>query len=90
VGFISAFQILPRHVSANGGHLQGVVAAYNMIGSTVKTTKLYLSYVTMCFDHSLLEAWIRKCGRNFTCIIQDYYKSNRHFQGCIETKLLMI
>jgi hypothetical protein len=27
VNFISAFQILPRHVSANGCHLQGAVVA---------------------------------------------------------------
>jgi hypothetical protein len=27
VDFINAFQILPRHVSTNGCHLQGVVGA---------------------------------------------------------------
>jgi hypothetical protein len=28
VDFINMFQILPRHVSANGCHLQGVVGAF--------------------------------------------------------------
>jgi hypothetical protein len=31
VGFINVFQILPRHVSASGCHLQGVVDALRLL-----------------------------------------------------------
>jgi hypothetical protein len=59
VDFLSAFQILPRHVSANGCHLQGVVGtleATQVMSVLWAYTDYYSSRVTSCGTTYLLSS----------------------------------